>query len=80
MKITYNLHLYYDNGEGYKIIGIREGKDIYDFISKKHDKLLDSDRGSIEISHHEDLKDYIMVDDDYELFWTEKQIYEPEEE
>ena len=68
MTIKYKLYLYYENGEGYRIIGIREDRnlDIFNFISKKYDKLLDSDRGFIEISYHEDLRDYIMVNDDYE--------------
>jgi len=75
----YNLHLFYENGEGYKIIGIKEGLDVMDYISKKYDRLLDSNRGSIEVSDHDDLRPYIMVNDYYDLTWEEKQTWEEDE-
>ena len=65
MKIKYKLYLIFENMEDAKIIGIKEGKDLYDWISKKHDKILDENLGEIEISgpiHF--LKDYIVLDED----------------
>jgi hypothetical protein len=82
MKTKYKLVLYFDNGDGqYKIIGVKEGKDMYDHISRKHDKVLDPDRGTIEVSgdiHH--MRDVIEVDYDYELTWEERQEWEPEDD
>jgi hypothetical protein len=77
MKTKYKLTLIYENGEGYKIIGIKEGIDIYSYISKKRDRILELDRGTIEISgdiHHMD--DYIEVDVDYTLNWEEAEKWE----
>ncbi len=63
--MKYILHKFYENGECEKIIGIREGLDLYDFISRKWDKVIEGNIGFIEITGHVGfLKDYIMVDDD----------------
>lgn len=72
----YNIMLIYENGEGYKIVGIRDGKDPYDFISKKHDSILDEHRGSIEIKGNPDLlTDYIVLEEEYYLNFDEKEKY-----
>ncbi len=71
--MKYILHKYYDNGEGYKIIGIKEGLDLYDFISKKYDRLIEGCVGTIEIKGStEFLRDWIIVDEDYEKTWEEQ--------
>jgi hypothetical protein len=81
MKTKYTLMLIYENGEGYKIVGIKEGCDPYDYISKKHDQILEPNRGTIEISgdiHH--MSNYIEVDVEYYLDFDEEEKYVPEED
>ncbi len=69
--------LIYENGEGYKIIGIKEGKDVFDWVSKKHDKILDPTYGAIEVSGDiHKMEDYIEVDVEYCLDYDEKEKYE----
>ena len=63
--MKYILHKFHENQENDKIIGIKEGLDLYDFISKKYDNVIEENIGRIEISGHVGfLKDFIMVDDD----------------
>jgi len=76
-KTKYRLILIYENGEEYKIVGIKEGLLPIDYISK-HDKILNLWYGTIEISGDLDkIKDYIEVDTDYSLTWDEQQEFEP---
>ena len=66
MKVKYNLYLIHENMENDKLIGIKEGKVIYDYISK-WDKILHDNLGSIEISGKISfLQDFIVLDDDYD--------------
>ena len=77
MKTEYKLMLIYDNGEGYRIVGIKEGVDPKDHISK-HDTILDPDRGTIEVSGDiHQMDEYIEVDTDYSLTYDEQQEFEP---
>ncbi len=79
MKTKYALMLIYENGEGYKIIGIKEGKDVFDHVSMKHDRVLDSNYGTIEVSGDIlRMRDYIEVDVEYYLDYDEKEKYEKE--
>ena len=81
MKTKYTLVLIYENGEGYKIVGFKEGIDHFDWISKKYDMILDANRGAIEVSGDiSQMADYIEVDTDYSLTWEEEQKYEPQED
>ena len=76
MKTKYTLMLIFENMDGYKIIGLKEGCDPEDHISK-HDKILDDKRGIIGVSGDIDmLEDYIEVNTEYYLTWEEKQEYE----
>ena len=46
--MRYKVYLIHENMEGDKIVGIEDHADIFDHISKKHDKVLEY-RGSIQI-------------------------------
>ena len=64
--MKYILHKFHENMGEDIIIGIREGCDLYDFISSKWDKVIEENIGTIEISGStEFLKDYIIVDDSH---------------
>jgi hypothetical protein len=76
MNAKYILYVIHENGEGYKVVGIKESADIFDFISRKHDKVLGK-RGIVDISgdiHHMD--NFIVVDNDYEPNFEEKAEWE----
>ena len=69
--------LIYENGEGYKIVGVKEGCDIFDYFRKKHDKLLEDDRGTLEISGDiHQMEDHIILNEDYSLTYDEDMKYD----
>ncbi len=70
--MKYILHKYHENMGENKIIGIKEGCDLYDFISKKRDTIIEENCGWIEISGEIGfLRDWIIVDEDYEKTFEE---------
>ena len=82
-KTKYNLFLIFENmpldGYNYKVVGIREGKDFFDYYSRKYDRLLKK-HGSIEILGNAHLLgDYIILDSDYSLTDEEKEEFGIEE-
>jgi len=79
MEVKYNIMLIRENLEGYKIVGVKEGRDIYDFISKKYDRVLDPDRGSIVISGDiYNISHYLVLDSEYDLNFDEKKKWSTE--
>ena len=77
-KAVYNLFLIYENsplsGGHYKILGIKEGHDINDYLSK-WDKVLES-RGHVEMFGDVDQMEFLInVHDDYELTIGEAKKY-----
>ena len=65
--MKYILHKFHENQENDKIIGVKEGCDLYDFISRKRDTIIEENFSWIEISGHIGLlRDWIIVDEDYE--------------
>ena len=77
MKIKYNIYLIHENMENDKIVGLREGSVIFDHISKKHDKVLHDNLGSIEISGDIDfMQNFIILDEDYDERYSSIKISE----
>ena len=82
--MKYQLYLIFENsvlsGGDFKIIAVREGHNIEDYLSK-YDNILDPNRGTIEISGDmKDLEFYIVVNEDYDLSFKEKMEYGYEDE
>jgi hypothetical protein len=80
MKTKYQKKLIFDNCSGdYQIIAIAAGERLLDHISYKYDKIMDPDRGTIEISGDtDDIPLFLVLESDYSLSWEEKQKWEPD--
>jgi hypothetical protein len=80
--MKYKLYLIYENtvlsGGDYKIIAVRDGSDLTEYLSK-WDKIIDPDKGTITIEGDmDDLEFIIIVNEDYQLSFEEKEKWEPE--